>query len=144
MDKDNNFLDNDSSFAGRKVLIVDDEDCIVFLFRTILEMEFSDIVVDIACDGMQAVESFRSNHHELVLMDLHMPIMDGFSAYNEINQLCDSENLNMPPVIFCTGFAPSERMRKVLDDNPCNGYLPKPISADELVGAIKSSMKLAS
>ena len=132
------------SFSGKRVLIVDDEECIVFLFKSILKSVFSDIKIDIARNGLQAVESFRSTQHELVLMDLHMPIMDGFSAYNKINQLCDSESWNMPPVIFCTGFAPSERMRCILDENPCNGYLPKPISADELVGAIKSSMKLAS
>lgn len=142
MGVDNNFLNSESSFSGKRVLVVDDEDCIVYLFRTILEMEFSDIEVDVAHNGQQAVESFRTNHHELVLMDLHMPVMDGFSAYSEINELCDSEECNMPPVIFCTGFAPSDRMKSVLDENPCNGYLPKPISAAELIGAIKTSMKI--
>jgi CheY-like chemotaxis protein len=134
-------VENISSFAGQKVLIVDDEDSIVLLFRSILEFAFNDIEVDIARNGMQAVESFRSKQHGLLLMDLHMPIMDGFSAYDKINQLCASESWNMPSVIFCTGFAPSDKMRKVLDDNPCNGYLPKPISPDDLIGAIKSSMK---
>lgn len=142
MENNNNFLDNQASFAGKKVLIVDDEECIVFLFRTILELEFNDIEVDIARNGLQAVESFQSKHHELVLMDLHMPIMDGFSAYNKIYEMCDSESRNMPPVIFCTGFAPSTRMKSVLEKNPSNGYLPKPISADELIDAIKLSMKM--
>ncbi len=142
MGNNNNFLDNQASFAGKKILIVDDEECIVFLFRAILELEFNDIEVDIARNGLQAVESFRSNHQELVLMDLHMPIMDGFSAYNKISEMCDSESRNMPPVIFCTGFAPSSRMKSVLEKNPDNGYLPKPISADELIDAIKLSMKL--
>ena len=87
------------SFLGKRVLIVDDEECIVSLFQSILKSVFSDIKIDSAKNGLQAVESFQSNQHELLLMDLHMPIMDGFSAYNEINQLCDSENWEMPPAL---------------------------------------------
>lgn len=137
---DYNSSDQDASLLGKKLLIVDDDDSIVSLFQAVLQLMFSDVKIDIARNGLQAVESFRSKQHGVVLMDLNMPVMGGFTAYNEIQQLCGLKSWRMPSVIFCTGFAPSDKMKKVLNNDPRSGYLPKPISPDELVDAVKSSL----
>ena len=120
-----------------RILIVDDEECIVYLFRTILSSSFGDLEIDVARNGMQAVESFRANRPDMLLLDLHMPIMDGFSAYNAIESLCAREGWHLPSVVFCTGFAPPDKLSAVLQSHPGHGFLPKPVSPDELVGAIE-------
>lgn len=137
----NNSSDQNAGFLGKKLLIVDDEYTIVSLFQTILQLVFSGVEIDIAENGLQAVESFRSKQHGILLMDLNMPVMDGFTAYNEIHQLCDSNNWDMPSVIFCTGFAPPDKMQKVLAENPKTEFLPKPISPDDLIGAVQSRLE---
>ncbi|MCK5529058.1 MAG: response regulator, partial [Kiritimatiellae bacterium] len=80
---DYNSSDQDASLLGKKLLIVDDDDSIVSLFQAVLQLMFSDVEIDIARNGLQAVESFRSKQHGVVLMDLNMPVMGGFTAYNE-------------------------------------------------------------
>ncbi len=138
--KESNGLKSRHNHVIKRVLIVDDEKCILDLFKTIVAMSFSDMEIDVAQDGLQAVEWFKKKHHELLLMDIHMPNMDGISAYHKIHQLCQDEMCDMPGVIFCTGFAPPDKMRRILAENSNNGFLPKPISPDALIGAIKTSM----
>ena len=43
----------------------------------------------------------------------------------------------MPAVVFCTGFAPPDKLRQVLDSHPDHGFLPKPVSPYELIEAVQ-------
>ena len=138
---------NDTAESGvtsgdNRVLVVDDEECIVNIFSSIIKLAFSDVQVDIASNGRQAMECFRNQRHKLLLLDIHMPVMDGISLYSAIQECCDKEQTDMPDIIFCTGFAPPGRMKKILDANPDIGFLPKPVSPDDLVGAVKSRLLL--
>ena len=138
----NHLMANDAGIKRDRILIVDDEECIVYLFRTILTLSFSNIDVDVARNGMQAIESFRENRPDLLLLDLHMPVMDGFSAYSQIESLCATESWDMPSVVFCTGFAPPEKLSQVLASHPDHGFLPKPVSPDELLEAVEPRLSV--
>ena len=136
----NDLMGTKTDLKKDRILIVDDEECIVYLFRTILNSSFADLEIDVARDGVQAVECFRANRPDLMLLDLHMPVMDGFSAYSEIEALCGRESWDLPSVVFCTGFAPPDKLRQVLTSHPSHGFLPKPVSPDELLDAIESRL----
>ena len=77
-------------FAGRRILLVEDNEINMEIARTLLE--FRNASVDGACNGQQAVEMFRSsppNHYDAVLMDVRMPVMDGIAATQAIRGLKD-------------------------------------------------------
>ena len=69
---------------SRKVLVVDDEKLIVKGIRFNLEQDGME--VDCAYDGEEAVEKAKENKYDIILLDLMLPKMDGFTAYKEIKK----------------------------------------------------------
>ena len=67
-----------------KILIVDDEEMIRGVLREYIEFEGNEAYE--AADGMEAVKLCKENHFDLILMDVMMPHLDGFSAVKEIKK----------------------------------------------------------
>ena len=78
----------------RKVLIVEDDSNIAELLRLYLEKE--DFETEVASDGGKGVELFRSFHPDLVLLDIMLPVMDGWSVLKKIRET------DKTPVIMLT------------------------------------------
>ena len=123
-----------------KLLIVDDEPSIVCLFKVMLSSAFPDVEIDTAGNGEEAVEMFNKNHYGVLLMDLHMPIMDGRMAFGAIQKSSQEQDVEMPAVVFCTGFAPPESVRHAVDENPLHCLLSKPVTGQRLVDTVKSRL----
>ncbi len=80
-----------------KILVVDDEDNIRFLFKE--ELEEEGYRIEMASNGYEAIEKVKSSKFDLILMDIKMPGMDGIQALNEI------KNLNKDQiVILCSAY----------------------------------------
>lgn len=124
----------------KRILIADDERQIRDVFRQIVSYELSDCWIDVAINGAEAVESFRTIHQAVILMDLRMPVMDGETAYNEIIKICEEQNWEKPSVIFCTGFGPTTTLENILANNPAHCMLHKPVSDKTLMEAIRSRL----
>ncbi|MBM4144022.1 MAG: response regulator [Lentisphaerae bacterium] len=125
----------------RRVLLVDDERMLLDVFRVIILSEIPDVTIDTATDGAEAVRAFSSFHHALLLMDLRMPVMDGRQAFVAIENLCRERNWEMPAVVFCSGYAPPEAIRRVVAQSRRHHLLPKPVGNDELVEAVRSRLE---
>ena len=123
------------------VLIVDAEPSIVRLFKVKLSTAIPEVQIDTAANGEEALHLFSEKHHRVLLMDLHMPVMDGRVAFGKIEQLCESLNWEMPSVVFCTGFAPPESVKTVVAKNPAHCLLSKPVAGRALVDAVKSRLQ---
>jgi len=123
-----------------RILLVDDERTILKLFQMILSSAFPDRKIDLAANGKEAVDLFLKEHQGVLVMDLHMPVMDGQAAFCEIEKTCRARNWEMPAVIFCTGFAPPDTVRNVVSSNPMHGLLSKPIGGDVLVEMVRSRL----
>ena len=124
----------------RRVLIVDDEAAIRRLFELILASELPQHLIDVAEDGQEAVRSFLSGHHAVLLMDLRMPVMDGRAAFSVIEQECSIRNWEMPSVVFCTGFAPPDSVRRIVEGNPSHSLVAKPVSNERLIEAVRTRL----
>lgn len=113
-----------------KILVVDDE----FRIRQIIRKyaEFEGYGVEEAVDGMQAIEICRKNQFDLIIMDVMMPELDGFSACREIRKFCDT------PIIMLS--ARGEEYDKIHGfELGSDDYVVKPFSPKELmmrVGAV--------
>lgn len=122
------------------VLLVDDEGAIRRLFQLILGAALPDCTIDVAADGAEAVDRFSRVHHKVLVMDLHMPVMDGQTAFCRIQELCEEGSLEMPSVVFCTGFAPPDVVTRVVTGSEKHCLLSKPVSGDVLTEAVRSRL----
>jgi len=115
------------------LLLVDDNPNNVFLMCNLLKSTSSQI--DLAENGVVAIEKFRANHYDLILMDMEMPVMDGYSASAEIRRIESAEGLAGTPIIALTAHALKEDERKSLNAG-CNKHLTKPIRKQVLLEAL--------
>jgi CheY-like chemotaxis protein len=91
--------------------------------------------VQIAENGSAAVEMFKDSAYDIVLMDIQMPVMDGFEATRQIRSWERSKGFAATPVVALTAYALDDEIRKCHEAG-CNGHLTKPISKSALVEAI--------
>lgn len=129
----------DSGTSGN-ILIVDDEDTIVRLFKLIIKTELPGCSIDTASNGKEAVEAVERKSYDVIMMDLHMPVMDGYAAFQKIEAISRKSSAREPAFVFCTGFAPPEPLKDILSRNPRHCFLSKPVSNDILVSEVKSRL----
>ncbi len=125
-----------------RLLIVDDEPGIRSIFKQILSASLPGCVVDVATNGAEAIESFKTGHHTVLLMDLHMPVMDGETAFRKLEELCETENREMPSVVFCAGYEPSYELHKVIANSRRHFILRKPVTNEMLLDTIKVRLEM--
>jgi CheY-like chemotaxis protein len=117
---------NDTPGAGRRILLVDDDRTILRLLTVTLQKRGYEVVT--AADGEQGLEAAKSARPHLVISDVMMPNVDGWTFIKRLRSLPE---FAMVPVIFLTALDSSENrilgFRLGADD-----YMPKPISPEEL------------
>jgi two-component system, NarL family, nitrate/nitrite response regulator NarL len=116
-----------------RVLIVDDHDLFVDALRALLETEQGIDVVATAPNGLEAVERVVELEPEVVLMDVSMPVLDGFEATRAIRKRAPSTR-----VLFVTGSNAEEDLERAREVG-ATGYISKDKIAAELVGAIRGA-----
>ena len=111
--------------AGRRVLLVDDNLINQAVAQSMLES--AGLVVELACQGEQAVEMALSADYDLVLMDIQMPVMDGLEATRQLREQLGSAL----PVVGFSANAYDEDREACLAAG-MNDHLAKPVKADAL------------
>ena len=122
----------------KRILIADDDPEIRQMFQMVLSMELTDCTIDTVENGAEAFTEFLANHHAVLLMDLHMPLMDGEDAFYEIQDTCETENMEMPAIIFVTAYDPTRIVRNIVSQDPKHCMLKKPVQNDLLIQTVKS------
>ncbi len=90
----------------------------------------------IAGDGMAAVECYRRGHFDLILMDNHMPVLDGIGATREIRRIEAAKGRPRTPIIALTANALAGDRERFLDAG-MDDYLAKPFQASELAALVR-------
>ncbi|MES2269150.1 MAG: ATP-binding protein [Bacteroidota bacterium] len=114
--------------GGLQVLIAEDNPVNVMLMKKLFSKW--DIVPTFAENGERAVELVQYGNFNIILMDLQMPIMNGFDAAIEIRKMADPKKSNIP-IIALTASALFDIKEKVYDSG-MNDYVSKPFKPDEL------------
>jgi PAS domain S-box-containing protein len=123
--------------AGCRLLLVEDNELNQEIAMTILEE--AGCTVDVASDGAEAVEKVRGSSadpYDLVLMDIQMPVMDGFEATKVIRAM-EIPCLASLPIVAMTANAFEEDRQRVLAAG-MNGHLGKPIDVDKLFSTLQN------
>jgi|SRR5919202_3412689 two-component system catabolic regulation response regulator CreB len=115
----------------KRILIVDDEEDIILVFKMVLET--NDFEVDAYSDPMSALSNFRSNVYGLAILDIRMPNIDGFELYKKIKEIDNKVN-----VCFMTAFEDYRQEFKksfpMLDERKC--FIRKPYAIEDLVNHV--------
>ena len=119
-----------SNLAGHRILLVEDNDINREIALELLTM--TDIIVDDAKDGREAVDMFLLNGstYDLILMDVQMPVMDGYEATQAIRH-SDHPKASSIPIIAMTADAFHEDVVRATEAG-MNGHLAKPIDPELL------------
>ena len=120
------------------VLVAEDNEINALLVRSALTRAGHSVTV--VGDGKSAVDHILSGDfgHDIVLMDLHMPVMDGLAAIAAIRSGEDERGLKPVPVLALTADGQSE-VEKHVRSVGGNGFLVKPIDPDRLVGLVEET-----
>ena len=122
------------SSAPKKILIVDDsKDNRVILARM---LEFGGFEVVAAKNGQEALSLARDTSPDLILMDLAMPEMDGWTATEEFKR---QEDLSQIPIIVVTGHVTSDEIRRAQEVG-CQDVVSKPIDYYVLINKVREHL----
>ena len=120
---------------SKKILIVDDEPSLIKGLRFNLQQQ-EGYIVDEACDGEAAIEKFSNEKHDLILLDVMLPKMDGWEVCQRIRAMSDV------PIIMLT--AKDDDMDKIMGlEYGADDYLTKPFNMLELKARIKTIFRRA-
>jgi DNA-binding response OmpR family regulator len=111
------------------IVVVDDDPGVLKLVSVNLQLE--DFRVMTGVDGKEAVQLVRDEQPSLVLLDIMMPVMDGFQACERIREFCEV------PIIMLTAKGSIEDIVRGLDTG-ADDYVVKPFSINELVARVKA------
>lgn len=132
---------SENLFKGKKILLAEDNE----LNREIAVelLKEAGFILDTAEDGTIAVEKMRTakpGQYDLILMDIQMPIMDGYEATRQIRKLENPETANIP-IVAMTANAFEEDRQKALEAG-MNEHVSKPIDLARLLEAVKKVLKV--
>ena len=127
----------DDNFKGKRLLLVEDNELNrEIAFEILNEYGFS---VDTAENGREAVEiiaASKAGDYNLVLMDIQMPVMDGYEATKQIRAL-ENRELSVIPIVAMTANAFDEDRRAAAECG-MDGFISKPINMNEVLAALHS------
>lgn len=115
---------------GTSVLVVDDEPQVVWVLQFSLEAE--GYTTFAARDGLQAMSAIAEHHPQLMVLDIMMPTMDGWSVLEAMMQLPREER---PRVIVVSAMA-NLRDRARAAEMGADAFVPKPFNVDDLLGVM--------
>lgn len=114
------------------ILIAEDNESNYKLFESILKYDYHLIH---AWDGQEAVDLYKEYNPQIILMDINMPVMDGYEATKEIRKYSAKV-----PIIAVTAFAYASDEQRVMESG-FDGYMPKPINAGLLKAQLADIMQ---
>ena len=112
------------------VLLADDNEATCTLIMALLHKDF---VVDVVNDGHDAIERLKSRQYAAILLDLLMPIVDGFAVLDHLQ----NENPDAISRVLVVTAALSPRELDRVRGYPVRGVIPKPFEVDALQAAVK-------
>ena len=121
------------SLKTKRIMLVEDEDDIILLFKMILESDVG-LKVDSFTDPFSALNNFKLGLYDLILIDIALPKMNGFELYKKIRKLDDKVKI----CFLTAGEMYYEEIRKkVVPELDTNCFIRKPIANQDLIQQVK-------
>ena len=119
--------------TGLRVLVAEDNAMNIALIKKLcLKWNIKPVIAE---NGKEAVNELRSKAYDVILMDIHMPEMDGFEAAKEIRKMQDSTKSGIPIIALTASV--SQDINAKIKEAGMNDYVRKPFNSKELYGKLK-------
>jgi CheY-like chemotaxis protein len=118
----------EESISDKRVLIVEDNRINMLLAKKLVHTIISNCTIIEATDGNEAIEEYKKEKPDIILMDIQMPNKNGYEATDEIRKLKESDAI---PIIAITAGIMAGDKEKCIEAG-MNDYLPKPIIQSDL------------
>jgi CheY-like chemotaxis protein len=115
----------------KKILIVEDNEQNLYLGTFLLEKQGYDVVQ--ARNGQQGLDLAASDHPDLILLDIQLPVMDGYEVARRLKKAPETQ---LTPVVAVTSYAMAGDREAILAAG-CEGYIEKPIDPDSFAEQVK-------
>jgi DNA-binding response OmpR family regulator len=120
---------------SKKVLIVDDEPSIIVALQFLMEQ--SGYATVVAFSGEEAMEAVAKHHPDLMLLDIMLPVVDGFEVCQRVRENPDWNNIR---IVLVTALGNEANVTKGLDLG-ADAYVTKPFSNADLVAKVKELLE---
>jgi len=117
------------TFDGKKILLVEDNKANQIFMELVLER--LEVDLDIANDGLEAIDAFKQNKYDIILMDENMPNLNGIEATKKILELEQKMNLKHTPIVALTANALKGDRERFLEAG-MDEYMTKPLDRQKL------------
>lgn len=131
-------LPEQSNVKSPLILLVEDNE--INQGVTVLMLQNLNYIVEVANDGVEALEKIRCNMYDCILMDIQMPRMDGFEATHRIRNGSAGKEAQSIPIIALTAHTLQEDLDKC-SEYGMNDYLTKPYTLESLKTKIENTLK---
>lgn len=121
----------------KHILVVEDENTLAFALKK--KLESAGYLVNVALDGKDALNKIDQEKPDLILLDLILPVMDGFAVLKELKKTVKYENL---PVIVLTNLSSDEDIADVLNAGGTDYFIKTEHSLDDIILAVKNKFEM--
>lgn len=128
----------ESMLKGQKVLLVEDNKINQLVVAKLLRKNEMEVVT--ANNGQEALEAFENSYFDLVLMDIQMPVMDGYRATAEIRKFTDPQKRDVPIIALTASAFLTEKEKAKLFG--MNDHVGKPFGPEDLLEKISKCLKM--
>ena len=135
--------------AKKRILIIDDNRALVLAAERVLQKNGFDVLT--AFDGLKGLEKARTEKPDLILLDISMPVMDGYEVCHKLKS--DPDMARTPVIILSAkGEIDEKKTASVVGlkevytayDLGANNFLTKPVAADDLLDAVRNEFSFSS
>lgn len=124
----------DTELHACRILLVEDSEYNTFVVQTYLKNTPCSLTETI--NGEEGLKAFKQGGFDMVIMDMQMPVMDGFTAMRKIREHERDNGLARTPILAMTAHALANEARRCIDSG-ADMHLPKPVLKHQLIDAIK-------
>jgi two-component system cell cycle response regulator DivK len=120
----------------KKILVIEDNEQNLYLIKYILEDCGYEIFS--AMDGKKGIETAASLLPDLILLDIQLPVMDGYAVAQALRQI---SVLQKTPIVAVTSYAMPGDKEKAIESG-CSGYIEKPIDPDTFASQVEAYLRI--
>lgn len=117
-----------------KILYIEDNEQNLYLVRFLLEKHGYEVYA--AMDGQEGIDSAGQARPDLILLDIQLPLMDGYTVARKLRENPDLADV---PIVAVTSYAMTGDREKALASG-CNGYIEKPINPDTFIQQVEQHL----
>ena len=136
--KENTKNDENSNLKTKRIMLVDDEADILWLFKMILESD-ARLKVDAFLDPIIALENFRPGLYDLLLIDIAMPKMNGFELYDKIRELDKKVKISF---VTASEMFYEEIRKEAFPELDTKCFIRKPIANPDLIQQVMEILEI--